>query len=86
MYKKENKKMIREAQVRQEQTRRERIESALYLRLKKRKRLFLKKKLEVFFFQKTSHSTEKGKRGDPLGLINIYSLAKYQKTRKGDSF
>ena len=51
-----------------------------------RKRLFLKK-LEIFdFFQKMSHSAEKCKRGDPLGFINIYSVAKYQKTRKGDSF
>ena len=33
-----------------------------------------------------SHSAEKCERGDPLGFINIYSLAKYQKTRKGDSF
>ena len=33
-----------------------------------------------------SHSAEKCKRGDPLGLINIYSVAKHQKTRKGDSF
>ena len=33
-----------------------------------------------------SHSAEKCKRGDPLGFINIYSVAKYQKTRKGDSF
>ena len=33
-----------------------------------------------------SHSAEKCKRGDPLGIINIYSVAKYQKTRKGDSF
>ena len=24
--------------------------------------------------------------GDTLGFINIYSVAKYQKTRKGDSF
>ena len=24
--------------------------------------------------------------GDPLGFINTYSVAKYQKTRKGDSF
>ena len=32
------------------------------------------------------HSAEKCKRGDPLGFINIYSVAKYQKTRKGDSF
>ena len=33
-----------------------------------------------------SHSAEKCKRGDPLGFINIYSVGKYQKTRKGDSF
>ena len=33
-----------------------------------------------------SHSAEKCKRGYPLGFINIYSVAKYQKTRKGDSF
>ena len=26
------------------------------------------------------------KKGDPLGFINIYSVAKYQKTRKGDIF
>ena len=32
------------------------------------------------------HSGEKCKKGDPLGFINIYSVAKYQKTRKGDSF
>ena len=31
-----------------------------------------------------SHSAEKCKRRDPLGFINIYSAAKYQKTRKGD--
>ena len=36
--------------------------------------------------QKMSHSAEKCKRGDPLGFINIYSVAKYHKTRKGDSF
>ena len=53
-----------------------------------RKRLFFKKNLKflIFFFQKMSHSAEKCKRGDPLGFINIYSVAKYQKTRKGDSF
>ena len=33
-----------------------------------------------------SHSAEKCKRGDPLGFINIYAVAKYQKTQKGDSF
>ena len=33
-----------------------------------------------------SHSAEKCKTGDPLGFINIYSVVKYQKTQKGDSF
>ena len=34
-----------------------------------------------------SHSAEKCKRGwGRLGFINIYSVAKYHKTRKGDSF
>ena len=33
-----------------------------------------------------SHIAEKCKRRDPLGFSNIYSVAKYQKTRKGDSF
>ena len=33
-----------------------------------------------------SHSAAKCKKGDPLGFINIYSVAKYHKTRKGDSF
>ena len=32
-----------------------------------------------------SHSAEKCKREDPLGFINVYSVAKYQKTRKGES-
>ena len=66
-----------------EKTRRERLKSALYLRLKKRKRHFFEKKLEIFeffFFQKMSHSAEKCKKGDPLGFINIYFVAKYQKT------
>ena len=70
-------------------TRRERLKSAPYLRLKKRKRLFFEKNLKflIFFSQKMSHSAEKCKRGDPLGFINIYSVAKYQKkTWKGDSF
>ena len=31
-------------------------------------------------------STEKCKRGDPLGFVNIHSVAKYQKTRRRDSF
>ena len=57
-------------------------------KLKSAKDFFLKKNLNflIFFFQKLSHSAEKCKRVDPLGFINIYSVAKYQKTRKGDSF
>ena len=42
--------------------------------------------MKNFFFRKLSHSAEKCKRRDPLGFINIYSVAKYQKTWKGDSF
>ena len=33
-----------------------------------------------------SRIVPKNVKGDPLGSINIYSVAKYQKTRKGDSF
>ena len=68
------------------ETRRERLKSALYLRLKKGKRLFLKKNLKflIFFFQKMSHSAEKCKRGTLWALLT-YSVAKYQKTRNGDS-
>ena len=67
-------------------TRRERLKSAPYLRLKKRKTLFGKKRkfLKKFFFQKKSHSAEKCKRGDPSGFINKHSVAKYQKTQRGD--
>ena len=47
-------------------TRRERLKSALYLRLKKRKLFFLEKNLKFSkknFFRKMSHSAEKCKRG-----------------------
>ena len=63
------------------ETRRERLKSAPYLRLKKRKTFFWKK-FEIFetiFSFKKSHSAEKCKRGDPSGFINIHSVAKYQK-------
>ena len=33
-----------------------------------------------------SHSAKKCKRGDPLGFINIYSVAKYQKNSNGGLF
>ena len=39
----------------------------------------------ILFFPRTSHSAKKCRRGDPLGFINIYCVANYQKTRKGDS-
>ena len=68
-------------------TRRERLKSAPYLRLKKRKTLFLEKNWNFwkkFFFQKKSHSAEKCKRGDPSGFINKHSVAKHQKTQRGD--
>ena len=48
--------------------------------------IFFFKFSNIFFFEKMSHSAEKCKRGDHSGFINIYSVAKYQKTRKGDSF
>ena len=47
----------------------ERLKSALYLRLKKRKTFFLEKNLKFSkkkFFRKMSHSAEKCKRGDPF--------------------
>ena len=44
---------------------------------------FLKKKHFFDFFRQMSQSAEKYKRVDPLGFINIHSVAKYQKTRWG---
>ena len=41
---------------------------------------------EKKILSKKSHSAEKCRRGDPLGLINIHSVAKYEKTRRGDPF
>ena len=64
---------------------RERLKSAPHLRLKKRKTFFLEnlKFLKFFFSQKKSHSAAKCKRGT-FWIINIHSVAKYQKTRRGD--
>ena len=69
-----------------QQTRREHLKSALYPRLKKRETFFWQKleNFENFFFRKMSHSAKKCKRGDPFGFINIHSVAKYEKTRRGD--
>ena len=50
---------------------------------------FFKKKLDIFVFfsfRKCRIVPKNVKGGDPLGFINIYSVAKYQKTRKRDSF
>ena len=70
-------------------TRRERLNSAPYLSLKKRKTFFWNKTCNFWkkiFFQKKSHSAKKCRRGNPLGFINIHSVAKYEKTRRGDPF
>ena len=47
---------------------------------------FLRKKLEIFeFFSfRKCRIVPKNVKGDPLGFITVYSVAKYQKTRKGD--
>ena len=53
----------------------------------KAQNIFFGKKLEIFekkFFRKMSHSAEKCKRGDPFWYINTHSVAKYQKTQRGD--
>ena len=49
---------------------------------------FFEKKLEIFeFFSfRKCRIVPKNVKGGPLGFINIYSVAKYQKTQKGDSF
>ena len=57
-------------------TRRERLKSAACLRLKKRKKNWKK----LVNFQKKSHSAENCKRRDPLGCIDIHSVANYEKT------
>ena len=55
----------------EKETRQERLKSALYLRLKKRKRLFFEKTFKfskIFPFRNTSHSAEKCKRGTLFDL------------------
>ena len=49
---------------------------------------FFEEKLEIFeFFSfRNCRIVPKNVKGGPLGFINIYSVAKYQKTQKGDSF
>ena len=44
----------------------------------------MKKKLEIFVFSSGKCRTvPKNVKGDPLGFINIHSVAKYQKTCRG---
>ena len=56
---------------------------------KKILKIFWKIFFGKFFFEKKPRKRRivpKNEKGDPLSFINIYSVAKYQKTRKGDSF
>ena len=67
-------------------TRRERLKSALYLRLKKRKTFFWKKNLKflkIFFFRKMSHSAEKNQKGGPFSLGRFCRLRLKSKKTKG---
>ena len=61
-------------------TTRERLKSAPYLRLKKRKTLFLEK---IFFFQKKSQSAEKCKRRTLLDLLTYIPLQNIKKLKGG---
>ena len=65
-------------------TRQERLKSALYLRLKKRKTFFWGKN-EFFSFGKCRIMPIDVK-GNPLGFINIHSVAKYEKKIEGGPF
>ena len=73
------------------ETRRERLKSASYLKLKKLKLFEIVKGLTFGFFGKKkknrkirilsqSHSAEKLERGDPLGFLKLQFAVKYQKT------
>ena len=46
-------------------------------------KIFLKKNFEKL---RKRPIVPKNEKGDPLGFINIFSVAKYQKIRRGDSF
>ena len=47
---------------------------------------FFSKKDFVLFSLEKCRIVPKNEKGDPLGFINIHSVAKYQKTRRGNSF
>ena len=54
----------------------------------KAQNIFLEKNLKFskkkIFFRRMSHSAEKCKRGDPFWFPNMHSVAKLQKTQRGD--
>ena len=65
-------------------TRRERLKSGLYLRLKKRKTFFEKNlKFLIFFFRKMSHSAEKCERGTLWDVLTYIQLRKIKKLEWG---
>ena len=74
-------------------TRRERLKSALYLRLKKRKKFF-RKKLEIFeknlkfskknFKENVAQCRKKIKRGDPLASDGFVDYVKKVQNERGD--
>ena len=68
-------------------TRRERLKSALYLRLKKRKTFFCEnlKFSKIFFFRKMSHSAKKCKKG-PFLIYKHAFCCKITKNSKGGTF
>ena len=65
------------------ETRRERLKSALYLKLKKRETFFWKKTFENFSPSENVALCRKIKKEGPLRFINMHSVAKYQKTQSG---
>ena len=66
-------------------TRRERLKSALYVKLKSAKHFVLKKIeiFEIFFFRKMSHSARKCKRGTLWDLLTYIQLENIQKLKGG---
>ena len=70
----------------EKETRRERLKSALYLRLKKRKRLYFEKKLEIFEFfslRKCRIVPKNVKGGTLWALLTYILLQNIKKLEKG---
>ena len=65
-------------------TRRERLKSALYLRLKKRKTFFWKKEIFEMFSFKKYRIVPKNVKGGLLNLLTYILLQNFKKTRRGD--